>query len=333
MPKNNDKSQYINYPVSHFIYDDDIVIVTYEVAIGSLYDVLKICQKKLPFDFVEKIIPQMIKSIEFIHENEFIHTDIKPENFLLVGTSKFQNEILNFVKKYDLYSKFKLSKKNTINKKNIMDIVTEPVYKMLQDLSTEFEINDNFIDSDDEDEDDEEDDDEEKENVSIGSDKEDEEENDYASHKEVKPVFSTIANMEDIKRAFFSKEYETFNQLVKEYPFKYYKANYKYADDNTGRPAFVAKNLLRGFVQNLDDYRKYLMVGFRCISIQENRYSYPSYWIVNSNDDLKTIIGSIYDDFEFIPVVEEERIVRMYRNMQKNEDETDEALIGEVYLH
>ena len=75
------------------------------------------------------------------------------------------------------------------------------------------------------------------------------------------------------------------------------------------------------------------MVGFRCISIQENKYSYPSYWIVNSNDDLKTIIGSIYDDFEFIPVVEEERIVRMYRNMQKNEDETDEALIGEVYLH
>ena len=75
------------------------------------------------------------------------------------------------------------------------------------------------------------------------------------------------------------------------------------------------------------------MVGFRCISIQENKYSYPSYWIVNSNDDLKTIIGSIYDDFVFIPVVEEERIVRMYRNMQKNEDETDEALIGEVYLH
>ena len=151
--------------------------------------------------------------------------------------------------------------------------------------------------------------------------------------RDTKPVFSTIANMEDIKRAFFSKEYKTFNQLVKEHPFKYYKANYKYADDNTGRPAFVAKNLLRGFVQNLDDYRKYLMVGFRCISIQENRYSYPSYWIVNSNDDLKTIIGSIYDDFVFIPVVEEERIVRMYRNMQKNEDETDEALIGEVYLH
>ncbi len=151
--------------------------------------------------------------------------------------------------------------------------------------------------------------------------------------KEVKPVFSTITNMEDIKRAFFSKDYDTAYQLIRQHPFKFYKANYKYADDNTGRPAFVAKNLLRGFVQNLDDYRKYLMVGFRCISIVENSYSYPSYWIVNSNDDLQTILGSIYDDFAFIPVVEEERIVRMYRNMQKNEDETDEALIGEVYLH
>jgi hypothetical protein len=160
-----------------------------------------------------------------------------------------------------------------------------------------------------------------------------EEEDDDEPIKEVKPVFSTITNMEDIKRAFFSKDYDTAYQLIRQHPFKFYKANYKYADDNAGRPAFVAKNLLRGFVQSLDDYRKYLMVGFRCISNVENSYSYPSYWIVNSNDDLKTILGSIYDDFVFIPVVEEERIVRMYRNMQKNEDETDEALIGEVYLH
>jgi len=148
--------------------------------------------------------------------------------------------------------------------------------------------------------------------------------------KEVKPVFSTITNMEDIKRAFFSKEYDAAYELIKQHPFKFYKACYKYADDNTGRPAFVAKNLLRGFVQNLDDYRKYLMVGFRCVSTEEKKYIYPSYWIVNSNDDLKTILGSLYDDFEFYPLVDEERIVRMYRNMQKNEDE---ALIGEVYLH
>ena len=151
--------------------------------------------------------------------------------------------------------------------------------------------------------------------------------------KEVKPVFSTITNMEDIKRAFFSKDYDLFHQLIKDVPFKYYKATYKYSNDNNGKPAFVAKNLLRGFVQSLDDYRKYLMVGFRCISNVENSYSYPSYWIVNSNDDLKTILGSLYDDFEFILLVNNEQINKMLKKMEKNEDETDEALIGEVYLH
>lgn len=156
--------------------------------------------------------------------------------------------------------------------------------------------------------------------------------------KEVKPTYSTITNMEDIKRAFFNKDYDTFQQLVFHLPFKYYKANYKYAEDNTGRPTFVAKNLLRGFVQSLDDYRKYLMVGFRCVSHLDpsdnlTHYKYPSYWIVNSNDDLKTVLGSVYDDFDFIPVEGGERIIRMLRRMEKNEDENDNALIGEVYLH
>lgn len=167
--------------------------------------------------------------------------------------------------------------------------------------------------------------------------KSEEDDDDDQVTKEVKPTYSTIANMEDMKRAFFNKEYETFQHLVREQPFKYYKAIYKYAEDNTGRPTFVAKNLLRGFVQSLDDYRKYLMVGFRCISHVDidnvTHYRYPSYWIVNSNDDLKTILGSLYDDFDFIPVIQPDRIVRMLRRMEKNEDENDAALIGEVYLH
>lgn len=153
--------------------------------------------------------------------------------------------------------------------------------------------------------------------------------------KEVKPTYSTITNMEDIKRAFFCKEYDTFNTLVKQHSFKYYKVNYKYSSDNTGRPGYVAKNLLRGFVQGLDDYRKYLMVCFRCILVNKetNEYRYPSYWIVNSNDDIKTILGSLYDDYDFIAVNEEESIHKLLKKMEKNEDENDDALIGEVYVH
>lgn len=162
-----------------------------------------------------------------------------------------------------------------------------------------------------------------------------EDEDDDPHHKEVKPNYSTITNMEDIKRAFFNGEYDTFNQLVKHHPLKYYKVNYKYSSDNNGRPAFVAKNLLRGFVQGLDDYRKYFMVCFRCILVNKdtNEYRYPSYWVVNTNDDLKTIMGSQFDDYDFISVTEDDAVAKLLKKMERNRDENDDALIGEVYLH
>jgi hypothetical protein len=176
----------------------------------------------------------------------------------------------------------------------------------------------------------------EKEQVKEHNKRENDDENEIV--KEVKPVFSTITDMDDIKRAFFNKEYETFHTLVNNVSFKYYKATYKYANDNTGCPSFVAKNLLRGFIQNLDDYRKYLMVGFRCVSYSDSNnvthYEYPSYWIVNSNDELKTILGSLYDDFEFNEITNDiEKVINMLHKMRKNEDEMDNALVGEVYLH
>jgi hypothetical protein len=153
--------------------------------------------------------------------------------------------------------------------------------------------------------------------------------------KEVKPIYSTIVNMEDIKRAFFSKDYKTATELIKQHPLKFYKVNYKFSSDNTGRPSYVAKNLLRGFVQGLDDCRKYFMICFRCILVNKetNEYIYPSYWIINTNDDLNAVLGSVYDDFEFIAVEGEEAINKMLKKMEKNEDENDETFIGEVYLH
>jgi hypothetical protein len=164
--------------------------------------------------------------------------------------------------------------------------------------------------------------------------KDDDEDEDVVP-KEVKPVYSTITNMEDIKRTFFNKDYESFNNLVKQHPFKYYKVNYKYSSDNNGRAEYIAKNLLRGFIQGLDDYRKYLMVCFRCILVNKEikEYKYPSYWILNSNDDVKNILGSLYDDYDFILVEEDEAIDNLLKKMEKNEDDNDDNLVGEVYLH
>jgi len=138
------KTEYINYPLSHFIYNEDIVIVVYNVAIGSLYDISKMFDRKLPLDFVKKIIPQMKEAINFVHHCGYIHTDIKPENFLLTGLTKFQDDIIKFVKKYDLYRKFKLTKKRYITKKNMMEIIKEPIYNMLDELAIQFDIFDNI---------------------------------------------------------------------------------------------------------------------------------------------------------------------------------------------
>ena len=151
--------------------------------------------------------------------------------------------------------------------------------------------------------------------------------------KEVKPVFQTITNMEDIKRAFFSKEYEQAVTLINSHPFHFYKADYKYADDNTGKPDYAARNLLRGFVQGLDDYRKYLLVCFRCILTDPNakKYDYPSYWIVNTPEDLKILLGDLYDDYVFTPVTIE-FVEPFLKEMEKKAD-TDDNIVGEVYLH
>ena len=151
----------------------------------------------------------------------------------------------------------------------------------------------------------------------------DEEEN----YEPVKKNFNTITNMEDIKRSFFNKDYQLFNELVKNFNFKYYRADYKYSSEKDGSPEFIAKNLVKGFVRNLDDYRKYFMICFRCQKNNNNSYSYPSLWIVNSSDDIKDIIESIYDDYIY---KEEVDIEKFLEDIQKVDDEN---CIEEAYVH
>ena len=141
----NSKSKYINYPSSFFILNETIVIVVYEVAIGSLYDVLKLFNKTLPNDFVLKCIPQMIESIKFLHMCGFTHTDIKPENYLLKGINKLQNDIVEFIKKYDFVSKLNIQNKNKIKTDNIQKKLYEPIYQLINDISLEFNLIDNII--------------------------------------------------------------------------------------------------------------------------------------------------------------------------------------------
>ncbi len=164
--------------------------------------------------------------------------------------------------------------------------------------------------------------------------KEDDNEEDDEDLKEPVKKFDCITNMEDIKRAFFgceNNDYTQFNELVKAHEFKLYKVNYKYSSDKDGAPTFSAKNLVGGFIRNFDDLRKYFMICFRCIKNDTTpvTYSYPSYWIVNSPEPLQNIIGSLYDDFEFVECNDKEEF---YNLMYKLNSE-DESLITEGYVH
>ena len=138
--------------------------------------------------------------------------------------------------------------------------------------------------------------------------------------------------MEDIKRAFFNKEYELFEELVKQHEFIYYKVSYKYSSDNDRKPDYVARNLLKGFGRSLDDYRKYFLICFRCKEYEPKKYEYNSLWIVNTKDDLKTIIGSFYDDFDFQLQTFDVKN-NFLEEFRKKDLEVELNIIGETYIH
>jgi hypothetical protein len=147
--------------------------------------------------------------------------------------------------------------------------------------------------------------------------------------------FHLIANMENIKRAFFNNDYNLSEELMKEHPFKFYNVSYRYSSEKDAAPEFIAKNLLKGFVRNMDDYRKYFMICFRCYSLENSTYDYPSLWIVNSEDNISDIIGSIYEDFIFTEVDrnEEDNINNFLLNFRKKDFDIEINLLDEKYIH
>ncbi len=143
--------------------------------------------------------------------------------------------------------------------------------------------------------------------------------------------FDTIANMEDLKRAFFNGLYDEFESHVKSAPYKLYRVEYKYNEDKDGAPEFSAKNLLKGFVRNLDDYRKYFMICFRCWKdLNEAKYQYKSLWIVNTLEPVRNVIGSFADDFEFVEELDTNAFIS---DIKKLENIDGTQCIGESYVH
>lgn len=140
---NKQKSEIINYPCSFFIHNENYVILVYDVAIGSLYDIMKTLDRQVDINFIVKIIPQMVDSLKFVHSCGYIHTDIKPENYLLMGLNKLQNNIIEYTTKYNLFEKIFNNKK--ISKKEVCSVFNDIIYKYLKLLSKQFKLLDNIL--------------------------------------------------------------------------------------------------------------------------------------------------------------------------------------------
>ena len=129
---------------------------------------------------------------------------------------------------------------------------------------------------------------------------------------------------ESLKRAFINHQNDEFITMINS-KYTLHKAGYKYWDDFTTRPDYVARNLNKGFIQIFGDYRKYFFTCFRCIEIVPKTYTFESYWIVNTSDYQK-IIQNKFDDYDWIEMTPEEFIQQF---MNKEND----AIISEDYLH
>lgn len=74
----------IGIPCIHWYgIEGEFNIMILDLLGPSLEDLLKICNRKLSLKTVLILADQMISRIEYIHSKNFLHRDIKPDNFLI----------------------------------------------------------------------------------------------------------------------------------------------------------------------------------------------------------------------------------------------------------
>ncbi len=87
-----------------FGYEAGLNILVMELLGPSLEDLFSLCLKKLSLKTVCMLANQLLSRLEYIHSQNYIHRDVKPENFL-IGLGKKTN--VTFVIDYGLAKKFR----------------------------------------------------------------------------------------------------------------------------------------------------------------------------------------------------------------------------------
>lgn len=115
----------------------------------------------------------------------------------------------------------------------------------------------------------------------------------------VKDSFSIIREDENGNKPDIS-QVQYFTDELKKHNLKLYKGSYIDKVLYDEEKEYLHKNLFNGWLSWLDDYKKNIFVCFRLSTtiIDNVKYcNYESYWIVNYQSDIKTVISGIDETF------------------------------------
>jgi serine/threonine protein kinase len=82
----NDYFFYVSVGVPKMYYfgkEGDYNVLVMDMLGPSLEDLFEYCRRKFTLKTVLMLVIQMLQRIEYIHQNGFLHRDIKPDNFLI----------------------------------------------------------------------------------------------------------------------------------------------------------------------------------------------------------------------------------------------------------
>ena len=136
---NGIKSDYINYNEGGFINGDYMILVN-DVMDVSLNELCEILNFDFNINIKNKIYDQMVQSIHYMHLCNYIHSDIKLENFLVCGLNNKQLNILNYAKKYNYSNFFKNKINKTEKTENILKSTKNHLEDLIVNITTEFEL-------------------------------------------------------------------------------------------------------------------------------------------------------------------------------------------------
>lgn len=220
---NNEKLENINYPLEIL---NTINAITYETCACSVQELCDLFYFKFDENVKTKIANDMIIGVNNFHKSEYIHCDIKLDNFLVAGLNKIQNEIINFCKNYKFNTFYNINVQQNKKSKDFIKPFIEIVNNFQSDIINFYELHYKII-NDESDKSDTDYSSNYEENESISSSELDEKESissEYSSDEE--SVSSSCSSFVSYKNEFF-KKYDKFhtNQIIKDINKKKYCEN------------------------------------------------------------------------------------------------------------